>query len=508
MQNFLIMFLLRSFTMTLLALFNIAITPLLLKRYHAKWCYYAWMIIIVSLIFPFRLHTNSSLVEIPLPAQEVADAAMEGFPASVASARNWMESVTRSPSSFSVWEMLTVVWFLGTIALFACYVTRHCRFMSMVRRWSEEITDSQTLKAFCDVEKQVGIREKVGIRKCSCVYTPMLIGLIRPSIVLPDVIYTPEELTIILKHELIHFKRRDLWYRVLVIAARSIHWFNPFLPFIAKEIAALCELSCDEEVVKDADFNLRKQYSKIIFSSLKKIQPQTAFSTDFGGGQRNVRMRITWIMDITKKKTGFAMVCVLLIIVLGASSVFSISETPVNYIDKTFMKKRIMSGAALGGFSSDRYIIYPEGANMGNMPSESVESRDAYSDTAPDGTAFIELRYRYPFEIIQKDETGKEYATRVFFDYDYVLSDSIEYQELNYLIGSYLKTFKTIFKDASFEELIHEDGIYSMLKRCKEYVDNNTDSRVRFRFYLSGIGGDAPIEGIQHERINELNTFN
>ena len=132
---------------------------------------------------------------------------------------------------------------------------------------------------------------------------------------------------------------------------------------------------------------------------------------------------------------------------------------------------------------------------MNRVPAKPAENRDAYSDIPPVGAAFIELRYRYPFEMVQKDETGLKYITRVYFDYDYRLSDSIEYQELNSLVGLYLTTFEAIFKNASYEELTHEDGdgIYSMLEQCKEYVDNNADSRVRFLFYLSGIGGDAFI---------------
>ena len=152
MQSFIITLFICSFTMALLALVYKAITPLLLKRYRAKWCYYAWLIIIGGLILlpfiPFRLHTRSSLVEIPLPSEEAAKATMEGFPVFAAHTRNWMESTAYSLSSLSVWEILTVIWVLGIVVFFVYHVIRHYRFMAMVRRWSDEITDAQTLCMF------------------------------------------------------------------------------------------------------------------------------------------------------------------------------------------------------------------------------------------------------------------------------------------------------------------------------------------------------------------------
>ena len=55
----------------------------------------------------------------------------------------------------------------------------------------------------------------------------MMTGFVKPRILLPDADFTTDELRLILKHELVHYKRRDLWYKGLVLAANAIHWFNP-----------------------------------------------------------------------------------------------------------------------------------------------------------------------------------------------------------------------------------------------------------------------------------------
>jgi beta-lactamase regulating signal transducer with metallopeptidase domain len=78
----------------------------------------------------------------------------------------------------------------------------------------------------------------------------MLIGFFRPALLLPSAEITSDGLVLILRHELIHLKRHDLWYKALVLLATVIHWFNPVVYIMAKAIAAQCEISCDEQVLQ------------------------------------------------------------------------------------------------------------------------------------------------------------------------------------------------------------------------------------------------------------------
>jgi beta-lactamase regulating signal transducer with metallopeptidase domain len=54
MQSFVIALLTCSVAMSALALLYLALTPLLAKRYSARGRYYAWLIILIGLIVPFR----------------------------------------------------------------------------------------------------------------------------------------------------------------------------------------------------------------------------------------------------------------------------------------------------------------------------------------------------------------------------------------------------------------------------------------------------------------------
>lgn len=77
----------------------------------------------------------------------------------------------------------------------------------------------------------------------------MLVGFFHPAILLPPVKFAGDELSLILKHELIHFKRHDLWYKALILEATALHWFNPVVYLMAKAAAVQCEISCDALVL-------------------------------------------------------------------------------------------------------------------------------------------------------------------------------------------------------------------------------------------------------------------
>jgi hypothetical protein len=57
-----------SVTMSVIALLYMAAAPFLAKRYSEPGRYYAWLIIVVGLIIPFRPEWGNAIVSVELPA--------------------------------------------------------------------------------------------------------------------------------------------------------------------------------------------------------------------------------------------------------------------------------------------------------------------------------------------------------------------------------------------------------------------------------------------------------
>ena len=142
------------------------------------------------------------------------------------------------------------IWLVGVI-IFAGYQSiKHYHFIKTTQRWNECITNEKTLSLFQSVVSEMKITRKIKLYLCPCVRSPMLVGLIKPQILLPSADIEEGELYFILKHELVHHKRKDVLYKVLVLIAIAMHWFNPVVYLMAKWINLLCEMSCDVEVVR------------------------------------------------------------------------------------------------------------------------------------------------------------------------------------------------------------------------------------------------------------------
>ena len=254
--------------MSVLAVILMALTPLLSKRYTAKWLYYAWLVIITGLIIPFRFHftiplfrveTISATVQhfIPARADNVVDAAAKiGTDDLGAAGIPWI-------------QIVGILWLAGIAAFLIYHGLRHARFLRMVGRWSEQADDPQMLGMLESIKNDMEITKQVKLQICSCISSPMMIGFLNPVVLLPRSDFSVDELPYILRHELVHFKRKDLWYKCLVVLATAIHWFNPVVYLMARAIASQCEISCDAVVVNETDRDGRQRYSETIIGAIR-----------------------------------------------------------------------------------------------------------------------------------------------------------------------------------------------------------------------------------------------
>jgi beta-lactamase regulating signal transducer with metallopeptidase domain len=324
MRNFLITMLQCTVSMSLVTLAYAALTPLLSKRYATKWRYMAWLVIAAGWVFPFRPQINLSFL-LPqsasifgTPIWPIAD--MIPFIADASVDTGSMANVPAT--AIPLWSILAAVWVWGVVSFAAYHVLRHIRFMRMARRWSEPVTDPESLRLLDGLKSEMGIKAQVVLNVCQSAISPMLIGFFRPAVLLPPIKIAGDELRFVLKHELIHFQRRDLWGKALILAATALHWFNPAVRIMAKAAAAQCEISCDELTLQNVDFHRRKQYAETIIGIVRNMaRPQTALSTNFYGGKRGMKNRIFSIMDTKRKKAGIAVFCVVLAsaIAIGAA---------------------------------------------------------------------------------------------------------------------------------------------------------------------------------------------
>lgn len=335
MEQFMMLLAECTITMTMAAAILLAVTQLL-KNVNPKGVYIAWIVIVVGFLIPYRPHLVTPLLEITIRQPSTAVAmggnavATGGLPAPT------VGEAGAVAAPLSLVQVLFLVWLAGMAVALVWNLIRHRRFMQVVKRWSRAISKPAVLEAFGKAKEKLGVQKEIGLLCCEPMDSPVLVGIVRPRILLPDLNLTEDELEVVFLHELTHYKRKDLLVKVLMLAAGVLHWFNPMVYVVSKTLAFYSEASCDYEVTKNEDMNGRQYYSETIISVIRRqSKMKTALSTSFYGGKNGMKRRILSIMNTAKKRIGIVAVCVALVAVLATGMALAVDVPPAGAIDTT-----------------------------------------------------------------------------------------------------------------------------------------------------------------------------
>ena len=121
----------------------------------------------------------------------------------------------------------------------------------------------------------MGVTRPPRLLVCPGLRSPMQAGLLRPMVLLPDENSGEGVLRAALLHELTHYRRLDLCYKWLAEAAVCIHWFNPLVYVLRREMSRECELSCDESVLGKLDESGRRVYGASLLALARPVSGTT-----------------------------------------------------------------------------------------------------------------------------------------------------------------------------------------------------------------------------------------
>jgi bla regulator protein blaR1 len=224
-------------------------------------------------IAPLRLPILPAepVVVVKTVAVSLRPGAPPASPASDVSA--FAPSRSSPPTPFPWRPLLAGVWGAGLLF----QILRTARDFGRVRRIlrrSEPVSTASVAELFAQLRKALGIR-KVDLRNSSEVQTPQVLGLFRPVVLLPYPRVERldrQELTMALCHELLHVRRRDLWYGWVPVLARRLFFFHPLATLACREYTLAREAACDAEVVRVLDATPRI-YGRLLLRWGVKPQP-------------------------------------------------------------------------------------------------------------------------------------------------------------------------------------------------------------------------------------------
>ena len=347
---------------TALGLLFCLFRPLTGKVFSFRWHYYLWLIVLLRLILP--VHVDMGIFPAPAvfsPAQtqtagieEAGNAAgeTEGAGADAADAKADTEADTASDTeadtaadtvadtaagknvqnssssqmesavptvqteeqSWTVYRWLFLIWLFGALLSLAVRISNYRNFVNYVKADCARVEDDKIQHLAGEMAEKLHVRKWLWIYESPLVASPVLIGVRRPFIVLPRENLAPEEAELILRHEFIHLKRHDLWYKWLLQLILCVHWFNPALLLLGKLMDRDCELSCDEAVIAPLTEQERQSYGNILLDTAErqiKLR-RSVLSATLLEGRENLKERLRGILVFRKRGTAVIFLSVLL----------------------------------------------------------------------------------------------------------------------------------------------------------------------------------------------------
>lgn len=337
-----------SISGTMVGLIIFLIKYLTKKKFSKTWQYYIWLILIARLLLPIAPEQNITgflFDEFPkivasfdtdqLPVHESLNdttkpnTVKEQFPSVKENAffperKETIEhSEVSSPDTLKPMVYIpTLVWLFGALLLLAVKLADYTNFLKYLKASNNEIVDEKTISILDDILMDYGIKRNIKIYQNKLVISPMLAGCFRPFLVLPEGMEQTDHLSFLLAHEIAHLKRKDIWFKWIFQLVHCLHWFNPLLYFVNKDLNRTCELSCDEYVLRKLDEKERALYGEMLLSvaDLSIRYRNNVLSTTLIENKKYLKERLEYIMKYkkTSKKTIF--ISIVAIAFLSASA--------------------------------------------------------------------------------------------------------------------------------------------------------------------------------------------
>jgi len=222
---------------------------------------------------------------------------------------DWILGILNPGDSLGLIIFLFIAWMIGASLYLTVNIKRYLDYRQ---------------KLLCQSRTCTSLKSPVPIIISNNTTTPMVIGFIKPLIILPDMDLSRWELDMILAHELVHHKRKDTWVKFAILVARAMHWFNPIVHFLERYMHDLCEQSCDEKVVMEMDMPKRKFYGETILSMLQQATAQKGLVCASGlcNSQKNIKRRLNSMLKAKKmRKIMVALSLALTMVIVGVGGI-------------------------------------------------------------------------------------------------------------------------------------------------------------------------------------------
>lgn len=239
-------------------------------------------------------------------------------------------------------------WAVGCIGFISARVGAYRAFMRKLKRCGMlKDPDEKTGEIYSRLCCELGIKKAPRLYVSLVPISPVLCGFIRRRIIIPDLEFTSEYLIGALSHEIIHFKRGDVWMKLLCTVAQAVNWFNPFAHAAVSKCVSEMEISCDEAVLRGTSESDRLIYGRALLAIVRRSGAfrMSGLTTGMNPRRSAVKERIMYIVDMRNKRRGIAVIAAVVAMCIVGGAVVGCTFDKASPDDNTYYVPEYMKYA-------------------------------------------------------------------------------------------------------------------------------------------------------------------
>jgi beta-lactamase regulating signal transducer with metallopeptidase domain len=204
--------------------------------------------------FAWQMRSNAAAPSITATAENLRASFVADFPRSTAPgllvATQQQAGAHVTIASLLPW--IDGLWLAGVFALSlrslgGWWYLRRLRLAATVE------APASVIDAFQRISQALGLNRNIALRLSTAIDSPMTMGTLRAIVLLPLSAVTllgPDELEVVLAHELAHVRRADFFWNILQTIAETLFFFHPAVWWLNARIRHERELCCDDLALK------------------------------------------------------------------------------------------------------------------------------------------------------------------------------------------------------------------------------------------------------------------
>ncbi|MDB5323845.1 MAG: Antirepressor regulating drug resistance protein [Phycisphaerales bacterium] len=226
-----------------------------------------------------------------------------------------------SPKANMLPAVAVTLWCIGA-TLAVLRLVRHSRAGARLRRRCVPLAESGLALALEDLTGRFGLRRPPRLLTGTDVPGPLLLGIVRPTIVLPAELLDAGIQTIqaVLAHELAHVRRRDLAWTWLGATVGVLFFFHPLVWLARREERGAEEMACDELAIAVSRVQACDYARALVAVAARAFAPAPALAAGVVDSRKVLEQRIlamTHLANWSKRRWALAVAAAVLLSLLA-----------------------------------------------------------------------------------------------------------------------------------------------------------------------------------------------